>query len=53
MIRANILVSLAKEQGMHPQAVTDILTIIDVHPDLVDLPRSIMGLDELELTTTH
>jgi len=41
------LLQLSKEQGAHPKAISDILATINVHPDLADLPRSIVGFRQV------
>ena len=41
------LICLASEQGLSSQVVTTILNTLEVHPDLIDLPRVASGLLQL------
>lgn len=44
MSRRDALITLAYEQGMATRVVESVLDTINVHPDLIDLPRVLTGL---------
>src|SRR5690554_4133496 len=44
MDKSEALIELAHSQGVSSIAVKDILELIDPHPDLIELPRMVVGL---------
>ena len=40
----NALLRLASEQGQTPRIIDSILKVVGAHPDLIDLPRMMLGL---------